>query len=136
MVSISNTTQYKCQKRKKSTLNSWLQTYLILTNNVQMLILCLSYSITTVLIQLELTFPKWFFCFDLWVFDCKQFYFFLSLSLLSIHLCLLRYIAVLGIYNSQVFMKNGFSSFFRSNYEIIQILKINRNWSVSDSDKS
>ena len=37
------------QKNKKLTLNSWLQTYQILTNDDEMFILCLSYLITTVL---------------------------------------------------------------------------------------
>ena len=40
--------RYKQQNNKKLTLNSQLQTYQILTNNDQMLILCLSYFITTV----------------------------------------------------------------------------------------
>ena len=42
---------YKPKKVKKLALNSQLLTGQILTNDVQMLILCLSYSITTVLLR-------------------------------------------------------------------------------------
>ena len=45
----SKAKQYKHQKDKKLPFNSRLQTYQILTDDDQMLILCLSYSITTVI---------------------------------------------------------------------------------------
>ena len=48
IISRSKTKWYKHQKNQKLTLNSQLQTYQILTNDDQMLILCLSYFITTV----------------------------------------------------------------------------------------
>ena len=44
---------YKHQKNKKFTLNSLLQTCQILTNDDQMIILCLSYFITIVQAKLE-----------------------------------------------------------------------------------
>ena len=49
IVSRANSKKYKTNKVKKLALNSQLLTVQILTNNVQVLILCLSYSITTVL---------------------------------------------------------------------------------------
>ena len=48
IVSRSRCKLYKHQKIKKLALNLWLQTYQILTNNVQMIIFCVSYFITTV----------------------------------------------------------------------------------------
>jgi hypothetical protein len=47
IVSRPKTNWYKHKKNKKLTLNSQLQTYQILTNDDQMLILRLSYFITT-----------------------------------------------------------------------------------------
>ena len=46
IVSRTKIKRYKLQKSKRLTLNSWLRTYK--TNDDQMLILCLSYFITTV----------------------------------------------------------------------------------------
>ena len=56
---------HKLQKIKKFALNSQLQTVQILTNDVQMLVLCLSYIITTVLtyeigsVNVIITNPLW-----------------------------------------------------------------------------
>ena len=52
------TKRYKYHKNKKFTLNSQLQTYQILTNDDQMLILCLSYVITTVSYCTEVRFDS------------------------------------------------------------------------------
>ena len=49
IVSKSKNKWYKQQKMKKFALNLQLQPFQILTNDVQMLIFCLSYFITTVL---------------------------------------------------------------------------------------
>ena len=48
IVSRSKRKCYKSQKVRKFALNSWLETIQILKNDVLMLILCLSYFITTV----------------------------------------------------------------------------------------
>ena len=47
IVSTSNIKWYKHQKFKKLALNSGVETHQNLTNNDNMLILCLSYSIAT-----------------------------------------------------------------------------------------
>ena len=48
IVSRANSKKYKTNKVKKLALNSQLPNVQILTNDVQVLILCLSYFITTV----------------------------------------------------------------------------------------
>ena len=54
IVSRAKSMWYKPQKAEKLALNTQLLTVQILTNDVQVLILCLSYSITTVPTKLKL----------------------------------------------------------------------------------
>ena len=62
IVSKSKSKGYKWQKMKKFALNSQLQPYQILTNDDQMLILCLSYFITTVWCLLILSTNPFYLC--------------------------------------------------------------------------